>query len=73
MSMIQAKKDVAETQNPRPGSRGESDQIDKMRDFMHGIQKENAALHSVWAAEKAARFRSLLEVSALRVENEAQK
>lgn len=45
----------------------------EVRDFLLEMQKEDAELHTVYAADKAARANRLLEVSALWVEKTAQK
>lgn len=67
----QGTKEVSETQDLAP--MGEGDQSEELRDFMQGMEKENAELHTACAAEKAARAKSLLEVSALQVEKTSHK
>lgn len=67
----QGNKDVPETQDFDLVVEG--GQFDELRDFMHGMQKENAEFHGAFAAEKAARAKCLLQVSALWAQRAAQK
>lgn len=67
----QGKKEVSDTRDL--GLVGEGGQTNVLRDFMQGLQKENAELYADCAAENAAGAKSLPEVSVLRVGKAAQK